>query len=111
MGIFDEEEKKMADEIAAAERQQAEQMARLGQLAHKVSQDLITYLANRPRPRGPDIDIGVHENRITLRKRTTSNTMEIVCTGRGIFEIRVDGDPHVANQSTMARSVLGWVNP
>jgi hypothetical protein len=83
MGIFDDEAKKMVDEIAFAERQDAQRKAELSPIARKVSEDLMSYIGRHPRPQGPDIEIGVNENRITLRKKTTSDTLEIVCTGNG----------------------------
>ena len=107
MGIFDEEEKKMADE---AERQKAQREGELAQTARNVSQDLMSYIGTHPRPQGPDIDIRVHENRVALRKKTTSKTMEIVCTGRATFEVTMDGATHgQVNQSNMARRVLYWL--
>jgi hypothetical protein len=110
MGIFDEEEKKMKEEIAAAERKEAQRKAERGQVARKVAEDLQNYIGTHPRPQGPDIDVGVHEDRITLRKKTTSNTLEIVCNGREAFEMTIDGRPHgPANQSIMARAVFDWL--
>jgi hypothetical protein len=62
MGIFDEEAKKMAIEIAAAEHQRAHQKVKLSQIVRKVSEDLTSYIDTRLPPQGPDIDIGVNEN-------------------------------------------------
>jgi hypothetical protein len=110
MGIFDEEAKKMAAEIAAAERRVAEQKAKHSPIARKVAEDLMSYIGTHPRLQG-DIDIGVNENRIMLRKKTTSSTLEIVCTGElgSYFEVIVDGTNYgVTNESNMARGVLKW---
>ena len=111
MGIFDEEAEKMAKEIASAEHTRAHLKAKLSQIAHNVAEDLTSYIGTHPRPQGPDIEIGVYENRITLRKKTTSDTMEIVCSGElGAFEVIMDGTNYgVTNQSNMARGVLTWL--
>jgi hypothetical protein len=110
MGIFDEEEKKMADEMAAAERQKDQRAAELNQVARKVAEDLTSYIGTHPRPDGPDIEIGVHENRVTLRKKTTSNTVEVVCLARGSFETKIDGRTRgIGNQSAMAQGVFYWL--
>jgi hypothetical protein len=110
MGIFDEEAKKIANEIAAAKRRDAQEKAKLSPIARKVAEDLMSYIGTHPRLQG-DIDIGVNENRITLRKKTTSDTLEIVCTGEhGAFEVTIEGKNYgVTNQSNMARGVLGWL--
>jgi len=88
MGIFDEEEKKMAREAAAAAHAEAQRKAQLNQIARKVSEDAISYLGNHPPPpHTPIVEVGVNENRVTLRKKTTSHTLEIICTGLENFEL------------------------
>jgi hypothetical protein len=104
MGMLDDEEKKNADEAAAAVR------AELNQVACNVSQDLMSYIGMNPRLQGPNIETAVDENRVTMRKKWTSHIVEIVCIGRGSFELTVDGASHgTTNQNAMARSVLEWL--
>jgi hypothetical protein len=101
MGIFDEEEKKMAEEADAVSRAEAQTKAEHSQVAGKIAEDLTSYMGSHPRDQ--EIDIGVHENRVSLRKETTSNTFEITC-------IAVDGDTRgSANKSAMARTVIRWL--
>ena len=108
MGIFDEEEKKMAEEADAVSRAEAQTKAEHSQVAGKIAEDLTSYMGSHPRDQ--DIDIGVHENRVSLRKETTSNTFEITCIGRDAFKMAVDGDTRgSANKSAMARTVIRWL--
>ena len=105
MGIFDVEEKKMAEEADAVSRAEAQTKAEHSQVAGKIAEDLTSYMGSHPRDQ--DIDIGVHENRVSLRKETTSNTFEITCIGRDAFKMAVDGDMRgSANKSAMARTVI-----
>ena len=61
-------------------------------------------------PRDQSIDIGVHENRVTLRKKTTSNTFEIAYIGGDAFKMAVDGETRgSSNKSVMARTVIRWL--
>ena len=109
-GFSTKKEKKMAQEMRAAEQREAERKANLVRMAQKVSEDLLNYIGTHPRPDRPSIDVGAHENRITLRKKTTPNTLEIVCTDQNTFEVTMDGGAHgPLNQSLMARAVLDWL--
>ena len=108
MGIFDEEEKKMADEASAASRAEAQTKAEHNQVAGKIAEDLTSYMGSHPR--NQNIDIGLHENRVSLRKKTTSNTFEITCIGGDAFKMAVDGETcGSSNKSAMARSVIRWL--
>ncbi len=110
MGIFDVDAKKIADEAAAAVRAEEQRKAELNQVARNVAQDLMSYIGMNPRLQGPDIETGVDENRVTMRKMRTSHTVEIVCTAPGSFELTVDGAGHgIADQNAMARTVLEWL--
>ena len=100
----------MATEIEAAERRHAQLKAKLSQIAQNVSEDLMSYMSTHPQ--GPDFDIGVNENRITLRKKSSSNTLEIVCTGEPVvaFEVIMDGKSYPpTHERDMARGVLAWL--
>ncbi len=109
MGIFDDEKERMADEAAAAGRSEEQRKAELRQVAHKVGEDLINYMARNPCPHS--IDISVDENVINLRKITTSDTMEIKCNGRGSFEISINGKLATStDRGQMARGVMDWLD-
>jgi hypothetical protein len=108
MGMFDDEEKKMADEAAADARREEQQKAELRQVARKVGDDLVSYMGNHPRPQS--IDISVHDNMVSLRKKTTSNALDIKCTGRNSFEVAIDEKFATGgNQSDMVRGVFDWL--
>jgi hypothetical protein len=108
MGIFDKEEKKMVEEAAAANRAEEQRKAEHNEVAHNVAEDLTSYMGNHPR--NQDIDIGVHDNRVSLRKKTTSKTFEITCIGGDTFKMTVDGETRgSSNKSAMARSVIRWL--
>lgn len=110
MEIFDEDAKKNADEAVASVRAEEQRKAELNRVARNVSHDLMSYIGMNPRLQGPDIETAVDENRVTMRKKRTSHTVEIVCTGHGSFEVTVDGANHgTTNQNVMARSVLEWL--
>ena len=72
MGIFDEEEKKMAEEAGAVTRAEAQTKAEHSQVAGKVAEDLTSYMGSHPRDQSIDID--VHENRVSLRKKRQQAT-------------------------------------
>jgi len=108
MGIFDEEEKKMAEEADAVSRAEAQTKAEHSQVAGKIAEDLTSYMGSHPRDQSIDID--VHENRVSLRKMTASDTFEITCIGRDAFKMAVVGDTRgSANKSAMARTVIRWL--
>jgi hypothetical protein len=108
MGIFDEEEKKMAEEADTANRAEEQRKAERSEVAHNVAEELTSYMGNHPRDQSIDID--VHENRVSLRKKTTSNTFEIACIGGDTFKMAVNGDTRGSvNKSTMARTVIRWL--
>jgi hypothetical protein len=108
MGMFEDEEKKMAEEAADAARREAQKKVELNQLARKISEDLMSYMGNRSI--GASIETSVDENRVTLRKTTTSNTLEIECTDPERFQFAVDGTPTAAaDKSGMIRSVIEWL--
>src|SRR5215831_10543478 len=88
MGIFNDVEKKMADETAAEIRKGEQQKAQLRQVAYKVSEELTSYMGTHPRP--DTIDISVEENVVALRKRTTGDSLEIKCE-RDDFVVNIDG--------------------
>jgi hypothetical protein len=47
---------------------------------------------------------------VSVRKKTTSDTMDIKCRGRENFEIYINGELATwANQSQMARGVIQWL--
>jgi hypothetical protein len=61
-------------------------------------------------PRQQSVDVGVRENLVTLRKKTTSHMLEITCTGREGFEVTIDGTKSPpTNRSGMARTVINWL--
>jgi hypothetical protein len=106
MGMFEDEEKKMADEVAAEVRQQAEKKAERNRVAHAVQEDLRSYMAKHPP--GQDVDISLYENLVSLRKKTSGNTLDIKCSG--YFELIIDGKVAISgDQSTMARAVIDWI--
>jgi hypothetical protein len=108
MGIFQEEEKKMADEAAGKARGDAQREAELGQITRKVSEDLMSYIGAHAREH--EVDIEVNENRVTLRKKKTSNTLDITCVGRDSFELAIDGGrPTATSKSNMARTTIDWL--
>jgi hypothetical protein len=84
------------------------------QIARRVSEDAISYLAKHPHtPHTPTVEVGVNENQVTLRKKTTSHMLEITCTGLETFKATIDGviQPKATSKSGMARAVLHWLNP
>ena len=108
MGMFEEEEKKMADEAAAAAGKEEQQKAELGQIARKVGEDLASYISNHQL--GKSFELKVHENLVLLRKRTTSDTLDIKCRGRENFEIHINEKLATGcNQDLMVRGVIQWL--
>jgi hypothetical protein len=106
MGIFDEEEKKMEKEAEAAAHAAEQRKAQLNRIARHVSEDAISYLGKHPHKH--TVEVGVTENRVTLR--TTSHTLEIICSGLETFEVEIDGTKTEAtSRSDMARAVLHWL--
>ena len=109
MGIFEEEAWQMAEEAAVHQRQEAQRAAEIAQVVRTVNEDLMSYIGNHPRQQS--IEISVHENRITLRKKTTSNTLEITCIEQDHYEVAIDAaQATMANKSHMARAVIEWLN-
>ena len=108
MGIFEDEEKKMATEDAASVRWLEQRKAERDRIVQKVAEDLNSYIANRQS--GPGIDISVNENVVSLRKKTTSNTLEINYTESEIFVLTENGKYRSAgDQGKMARCVMDWI--
>src|SRR5215470_9930133 len=109
MGMFEEEEKKMADEAAAANQREEQHRAELDEVAHHIGDDLLSYLRTR---RGPHtIDVSVDENIVSLRKRTTSHTLDIKRSGGNLFVIDIDQHAATAvDKSNMIRGVIQWLN-
>ena len=108
MGMFDDEAKKMDDEAAAAVGREEQQKAELRQIARKVGEDLATYIGSHQL--GKSFELNVHENLVSVRKRTTSDTIDIKCRGRENFEIYIDGKLATGtNQSQMVRGLIQWL--
>src|SRR5664279_2758861 len=107
MGIFDEEALQMAEEAAAHQRQEAQRAAEIAQVVRTVDEDLMSYIGSHPRQQS--IEISVHENRITLQKKATSNTL--TCIEHDLYEVAIDAaQATTANKSHMARAVIEWLN-
>ncbi len=83
MGIFDDEARKMAVEAAQQARSDVERADEINQIAHDVSDDLLTHLASRSQAEG--INIGIHGN--IVRATTRHRTLEIVCEGPDAFHL------------------------
>jgi hypothetical protein len=108
MGIFEEEDKKMADEIAAAERKEAQQKAELAEIAAGVAEDMTKYVGARPQEY--NIEVGVCDNVVTIGKREKNKTVQVICKSRDTFQVTIDGQTFGAqNQSGMARAVIAWL--
>jgi hypothetical protein len=108
MGIFDEEAKKMVGEAAASANREAQAKEQRTEIARIVADDLTKYLGTHPP--GYDVEIGVHEDKITARKKTAGRTLEITCTGLGGFQVTIDGSKsETTNNSGMARIVIQWL--
>jgi hypothetical protein len=59
---------------------------------------------------GKSFELKAHENMVSVRKKTTSDTMDIKCRGRENFEIYINAELATgANQSQMARGVIQWL--
>jgi hypothetical protein len=108
MGIFDEEAEKMIGEAAASASREAQAKEQSAEIARVIGDDLTKYLGTHPP--GYDVEIGVHEDRITARKKATGDTLEITCTGLGGFQVTIDGSNcETTNNSGMARIVIQWL--
>lgn len=71
---------------------------------------MLSYIGKYPNIYGPSIEVGQHENRVTLRKKTTSEKLEIACVGREAFEVTINGLAQgQANKNGMTDAVLGWL--
>jgi len=107
-GIFDEEERRWSKKLVlslALRRRQRPSIVSRRQGCGRPDK------LHGQSPRDQSIDIDVHENRVSLRKETTSNPFEITCIGRDAFKMAVDGDARGSgNKSTMARTVIRWLD-
>ena len=126
MGIFEDEQRKIAEEAARRTRSDEQRKAELSQAALRVSEDLLSFIANNPE--GKDIDVGFVQNQITLHGRSTGKTLEITCNGPDIFRLKGDIGTHrnkgfqtqvteprrsadnsgAITKSEMARMVIAW---
>lgn len=117
MGIFDEELKKMAGEAAQIAASADQRKDELDQVARNVSKDLVSYITSSLGAGA--FDVGVFENRITLRGR---RTFEITCESADGFRVKETtgvqtgvreptpySDKDVISQSEMARWVIARV--
>jgi hypothetical protein len=108
MGMFEDEAKKMDEEATAAVGREEQQRAELRQIARKVGEDLASYIGNHQL--GKSFELNVHENMVSVRKRTTSDTMDVKCRGRENFEIYINGELATGtDQSQMVRGVIQWL--
>ena len=108
MGIFEEEQKKMAEEASARVRADEQRKAELGQMARRVSDDALSFIANNPGDE--DVDVSLLENQITLRGRSSHRTLEISCDGSDMFRLKGDIETSTAiTRSSMARRVISWI--
>jgi hypothetical protein len=85
MGIFDQEQAKMAEEATVRAKSAAQKSGEVSELAANVSQDLLGFLARYPNIE--DIDVGLLENEITLTGRSTQRSIRIFCLGSDIFRV------------------------
>lgn len=98
----------MADEAAAYIRRQERQKVERNGVAEQVGEDLASYIGTHPP--GKSIEISVHENVVSLRKKTTSDTLEITYTEYEVFEVTMDGKFATSgDQSAMTRCVIDWL--
>ena len=117
MGIFDDEVKKMAAEAAENVQSAVQRQDDLNEIARNVSRDLLSFVSSNPGA----VDVGVHENRVTLRGRAPQRTFEITCESAQSFRVKEttgfqtpgkSGEPSaysdqdVINQSEMIRWVI-----
>jgi len=108
--MFEEHEKTKAMQAAKNEAAVAQRKAELGQVARKVADDLTQYIGTHPNIYGQTIDVGINSNRITLRKKTSSEQIEITALSRESFQFSVNGAPaQDAAQGAMIEAVLRWI--
>jgi hypothetical protein len=111
MGIFDDEARKMAVETAKQLRDADLRKAESNQVAGRVAEDLLKYIAGEPG--AEDFDVGVDERRITVRGRSSGRELRIDVSGSdlgAIFEMNGDSGAAIAvDQSQMARRVIEWL--
>lgn len=122
MGLFDDEAKKMAEESAAQARAGAQEQAEQNQVARRISDELLSYIGNHPS--NEDIEVGVDQNKITVRRKSPGRTLEITSQHRNTFSLKetagfqkqVAVQPRktipsgTTNGSGMARAVIEWLN-
>jgi hypothetical protein len=108
MGMFDDAEKKMAEEAAAQSTLEAQLKAERNQMARQVSEDLTGYLG-RQRRLGFEVDL--LEDQITLHHKKTGETLVVTCMGRAAgYAISIDGEPpDLVDQDDMAFEVVDWL--
>ena len=113
MGIFDDEARKMAVETAKQLRDADQRKAESNQVAGRVAEDLLKYIAGEPG--AEDFDVGVDERRITVRGKSSGRELRIDVSGSVIgatFEMNGDSGAVIAvDQSQMARRVIEWLQP
>ena len=111
MGIFEDEARKMAVESAKRLRDADQWKAESSQVAGRVAEDLLKYIASEPG--AEDFDVGVDERRITVRGQKSGRELKIDVSGSGtggIFEVKGDsGAVTAVDQSQMARRVIEWL--
>ena len=122
MNIFEEEVRKMAEEIAQQERAKMDSASECIQVASDVSGDLVTYIGSH-RP-AESVDVSSHGN--TVNVSTMHRTLEITCAApqsfhlvdrKGDFPAQVRTQPPRPvstpgapfNRSAMVRGVLIWL--
>jgi hypothetical protein len=122
MNIFEEEVRKMAEEIARQERANMDSASERSQTASDVSRDLVAYIGGyRP---AESINVSSHGN--TVNVSTMHGTLEITCAAPQSFHLMdrgVDLPAQIRTQparpastpgapvdrSTMVRGVLIWL--
>ena len=110
MGIFDDEARKMA--VETAKRLSDADQRKSNQVAGRVAEDLLKYIASEPRVE--DFDVGVDERRITVRGKSSGRELKIDVSGSSSATFEVNGDSGTmiaVDQSQMARRVIEWLQP
>lgn len=127
MGIFEDGQRKIAEEAAQRIPLDELRKAELREIMQAVAEDLIGFIGRSPG--GEDIDVGFLDNEVTLRGRSTGKKLTITCSGPDIFRLTGDigayrnkdfqtqvteprrsaKDSGAVIKSDMVRMVIAWV--
>jgi hypothetical protein len=122
MNMFEEEVRKMAEEIAQRERANMDSASERSQIASDVSRDLMTYIGSHRR--AESVNVSSHGN--TVNVSTMHRTLEITCAAPEAYhlvdhnlgfpaQIRTQPPRPVStpdapvDRSAMVRGVLIWL--